>query len=74
MTTDERGWKRLENGDVQITMSHDDWELLLIVMGTAAGAGVRERGMSTLSESLALVNRLNAGNPSFIQYEVRRQS
>lgn len=66
-------WKREgdEVGDeVTLTMSADDWDRLLLVLGVAAAAA--RRGFSPLSFActIALVNRLNEGNPNFPPYAI----
>jgi hypothetical protein len=54
---------REENGQVILTMSRTDFDMLLMMLG--AGAGILG-----IKESLLFVNRLNEGNPHFIPYEV----
>lgn len=53
---------------VVLNMSRDDWDRLLMMMGFAMrvmlGRGDNPDGI------LALVNRLNQGNPNFTPYEI----
>jgi hypothetical protein len=59
-----RGWSLAPDGDVVLKMTKDDWEKVLLRLGCACGALPPE----TLHESLALLNRLCAGNPDFTPY------
>lgn len=57
-----------ENGQVVLRMSREDYESLLMRLGTAftfyaAKPGGRDR-------ELALLNRLNEGNPNYTPYKV----
>ncbi len=56
---------REENGLVVLTMTQDDFGLLLYSIGYAGG---NSRGKWL--EYFALANRLNAGNPNFTPYEM----
>ena len=57
-----------EVGDtVVLTMSRDDYNLLLLALGMAAG---RENDRDRFTAALALANRLNDGNPSWKPYKV----
>lgn len=57
---------REEDGQVVLTMSTDDYQLLLMMLGAATATG---HVLST-KRALALVNRLNEGNPHFTPYQV----
>lgn len=59
------------NGDrVQLDVSIDDWESLLVVIGIACGV-VRSQGdRAGFFGIVALANRLNEGNAAFVPYEV----
>jgi hypothetical protein len=46
-------------------MSQEDWELVLMMLGAATAHEI-----FPLRTSLALVNRLNEGNPHYRPYEV----
>jgi hypothetical protein len=58
---------REENGQVVLTMSRGDYEILLIVLGYSFS--------STLwvdrDAALRYINRLNEGNPNYTPYEVK---
>lgn len=54
---------REENGQVVLTMSRDDYEIILLSLGTFSGL----RG-SSIGPMLALMNRLNEGNPNYRPY------
>lgn len=59
------GWSQNQDGNVVITMTPDDWERLLMQLGIAAGSV----GSNARLRSLALLNRLNAGNPNYTPYQ-----
>lgn len=52
-----------ENGQVVLRMSREDYEIILLALGTFAGM----RG-SSLAPLLALMNRLNEGNRNYTPY------
>ena len=62
---------REENGQVILTMSREDYERLLMLLGActvhAAHGG---KSMFTLDDILGLLNRLNDGNPNYTPYEL----
>jgi hypothetical protein len=60
---------REENGQVVLTMSREDYERPLISLGYYTG-GVLQRG-GKINDLLALMNRLNDGNPNYTPYEVK---
>jgi hypothetical protein len=60
---------REENGQVVLTMSREDYERPLISLGYYTG-GVLQRG-GKINDLLALMNRLNEGNPNYTPYEVK---
>lgn len=53
---------------VTLTMTRDDYMGLVMALGIAAGAMAREG--NALSGWLALADRLNAGNPTWIPYGI----
>jgi hypothetical protein len=60
-----RGWSRNEAGDVVLTMSPDDFNKLLFVIGAPTNPPPdRERQ----HRMLMFVERLNVGNPNFLPY------
>jgi hypothetical protein len=63
---------REENGQVVLTMSREDYERPLISLGYYTG-GVLQRG-GKINDLLALMNRLNDGNPNYTPYEVTGKS
>ena len=54
-----------KDGMVTLTMTIQDYEYLLLLLGRAAGGD-----LEYLHEHLALVNRLNEGNPHFTPYQL----
>lgn len=65
---------REEDGQIVLTMSVDDFERLLIVLGIALSASMNGRGMIGMREILVLSNRLNEGNPHYTPYQVETKS
>lgn len=59
------GWSK-EGDIVTLRMSESDWYLFLTLCGVAIGAS--HDGALTRS-SLLFMNRINAGNPNFTQYD-----
>ena len=58
------------DGQVVLTMSREDYELLLMALGTATGAALQGKGMLGLKVIVPLLNRLNEGNPNYTPYQV----
>jgi len=58
-----------QNGQVLLTMSREDFDHLLIVFGAASAAFLARAG--DLADVLALLNRLNEGNPNYTPYQVK---
>jgi hypothetical protein len=65
-----RGWLLKPNGDVQITMTRDDWESLVLTFGHASGSAMLMDDAPGLRRQLALLNRLCVGNPNWTPYVV----
>ena len=64
-----RGYTLTDSGDVACTMSPDDYELLVLALGFATGAAIKNN--PPFVESLmGLTNRLNEGNRNFTPYEL----
>ena len=63
---------REENGNVILTMSGEDYSSLLIYLGFAFGGAIAKGKDCPLNTDrmLALLNRLNEGNPSYRPYEL----
>ena len=60
--------KYTENGDtITIQMSRLDYDTLLVMLGMATGVASRD---ALMWRCIDFVNRLNAGNPRFIPYEI----
>ena len=59
---------REENGEVTLTMSRDDYDLVLMVLGYATGGAVKD-GWIPPRKLLELTNRLNGGNPRYAPYQ-----
>jgi hypothetical protein len=57
-----------QDGKVVLTLSRDDWMMLLLAMGTATGLALKDGHPSR--PWFELVNRVNEGNPNFTPYEV----
>lgn len=67
------GWKLTDEGHVSITITRDDWDAILILLGagmTTIAPVDREARVATL----ALFNRLNAGNPNWAPYELPKDA
>lgn len=69
-----RGFKQLNNGDVQLTMSRDDYDALLMQLGYAAGAAGRNDDPVFHRNNILLLNRLNAGNPNYTMYRAPKEN
>ena len=65
-----RGWAQLPNGDIQLTMTLDDWKLLVVTLGYGGGALVREGDLKVFHKQMAMMNRINAGNPHWTPYDI----
>lgn len=59
---------REENDQVILTMSREDFDNLLIMLG--AGTAAMQNGGANLDSMLAFLNRLNSGNPNYTPYQV----
>lgn len=60
-----------QQGDrVTLEMTRDDYERLLIMIGFACGAALRNGDRSQLYRWLEFANDMNAGNPAFLPYEI----
>lgn len=64
-----------KDGQVVLTMSREDFEMLIFRLGMAAGYEAKCGGSEgqALKKSLALMNRLNEGNPHYT-YQVEQES
>ena len=62
---------REENGQVILTMSRKDYDQMLMMFAIATARMQRRtspRNRMELNKSLALLNRLNEGNPGYVPY------
>lgn len=59
---------RREGDRMHIEVSLDDWDSILVTLGAALGVVFRDP--SKFYIWLAVINRLNEGNPHFIPYEI----
>ena len=59
---------REENGRVILTISREDYEILLMALGALTVVKLNEPGEP--QRMLGLVNRLNQGNPNYTPYQV----
>ncbi len=57
---------REENGKVVLTLSQEDYQLMLMLLGAGA-AGAR---IVSGNKALAFLNRLNEGNPHYTPYQI----
>lgn len=65
---------RRENGRVFIEISEDEWDVLLIVLGFAAGHACDQDWERHLQRSIfRLANSINEGNPNWTPYYVAEE-
>lgn len=60
-----------KNGQVILTMSQEDYDSLLLALGIATAHAMKHGGNP--NRWLALVNRLNSGNPNYTPYQVEEK-
>ena len=60
---------REESDQVVLTMSREDYQLLLMVLGYATGGAIKD-AWTPASRMFELTNRLNSGNPNYTPYQV----
>lgn len=58
------------NKTVNITLSDADYDLLLMLVGFGTGAAFQRKDIPLANGFLALVNRMNEGNPDFRPYDI----
>lgn len=61
----EYGYTKLANGNVQLTLTGDDYAILLTLLGFAMRNIEDSAAAVSLDRSLEMVNRINTGNPRF---------
>jgi hypothetical protein len=64
------GWSEDAAGNVAITMTRDDYDSLLLALGRATGCCSRDGDRAGAYRLVALINRLNAGNPHYRPYNL----
>ena len=69
MPTDPIHFKR-ENGTVTLTMSVDNYDRMMILLGWVAGAARQLEKLPTFWKVIRFCNDLNAGNPQYTPYEI----
>lgn len=57
-----------KNGNVVLTMSVADYQLVLMILGFCTAAAMRGEGPLSPVDLVRLTNRLNEGNPGFTPY------
>jgi hypothetical protein len=62
-------WKR-EGANVVLTLTQDQYEMLTLALGIAAGRASRDGDTSAFNCWLILANAVNEGNPGWTPYEV----
>lgn len=58
------------NGQVVLTMSHEDYQMLLFALGIATGSALKDA--KPIKPILEFMNRLNQGNPNYSAYQVEK--
>lgn len=59
---------KYESGNVVLTMTHDDYQRLILCLGMAAGQQTGDG--RNFRAALALADRLSAGNPHWTPYDI----
>ena len=63
-------FSREPNGLIALRITQDEFLQLLMVLGYAMRAASGEKDEPMFAMSIRVANRLNAGNPEFIPYEI----
>lgn len=58
------------NGEYTFTLSRDDYDVLLIMLGYATGAASGRADKTLFRNFLRLTNEINKNNPDFRPYEL----
>lgn len=61
-------------GRVILTISHEDYNTLLLCLGFAAGSAMKETQLPMAHAFLKLANSINVGNPDWTPYETSTAS
>lgn len=56
---------REEDGKIVLTLSVEDWQLLLMLLGAGSASRIVQGG-----KALEFLDRLNEGNPHYTPYQV----
>ena len=59
---------------VTLTMTRDDHLALILYLGFAAGGAAAQENTAFFYDALALVNRMNQGNPAWTPYTIPKHS
>jgi hypothetical protein len=59
-----------ETKTYRITLDRNDYESLLVTLGYAIGAAIKDEDARRAWAILRLANRINEGNPAYIPYKV----
>ena len=59
-----------EQGDVTLRLTRDDYTRLILALGYATGAAMKQPGGMSVDDLLRLMNRLNEGNSNYRPYAV----
>lgn len=62
------------DGHVVITLTHHDYNALLLVLGFAAGGAMQKGNLDMAHSFLKLANSINVGNPDWTPYLGERSS
>jgi len=62
-----------QDGNVVLTMSREDYQMLMIVLGYATGGAIKD-AWTPASRMFELTNRLNEGNPNYKPYQAEAMS
>lgn len=62
-----------EGKTVRLEMSADEYALMLLMTGYAAGAAMAQGEPNMFWRWIDLANRMNTGNPEFLPYEIPRE-
>jgi hypothetical protein len=71
------GFSTNDDDHVVLTMTRDDYSSLLFILGFATGSLAKEPPAGGIVEHqrvLALLNRLNIGNPNYTPYKVKKDA
>ena len=63
-------FSREPNGLIALRITQEEWDELIGALGYVCGTSLRKQDTEMAQRVLRIANRLNAGNPDFIPYEV----